>query len=292
VSVVLALLAAVVFGTAAAVQQHEAARTEVRATLRPGLLLRLARRPIWLLGLGGDIGGFGLQTWALTVGSIVVVQPILSTNLLIALAASSLLARRPLRRRQVFAMAGTVGGLVVFLLISAPTAQSTAVASGSAWAALALVVGAVGGASLVVGWSAVGATRAAAFAAAAGLAEACMVVLAKAFGDEVAQGPWVAARSWTPPVLVAMGLLTLLLVQTSYQVGLPVVTLPIAAVVEPVVASLIGIALFDERLDLHGYRGPLVLGAATALAGSLVVLARSEVGDHPPRSRSGEGAST
>ena len=47
-SALVALVAAAVFGIAVAVQQHEAARAEVKATLRPGLLMRLARRPMRL----------------------------------------------------------------------------------------------------------------------------------------------------------------------------------------------------------------------------------------------------
>ena len=282
-SALVALVAAAVFGIAVAVQQHEAARAEVKATLRPGLLMRLARRPIWLLGLVGDIGGFGLQTWALAIGSVVVVQPVMSTNLVFALVGSALLARRRLRRRQLCAIAGTVGGLVVFLVVASPTAHSEASASGWAWVALACLASGLVAAALWTGWHAPGPRQAAAFGVAAGLAEACMAVIAKSFGDDLARGIGVTARSWTPEALVGVGLVTLLLVQTAYQVGLPVVTLPVTAVVEPVAAAAFGVTLFRERLALSGLRGPCVLLAAVVMGTSLVALARGGFEAEQPR---------
>ena len=281
-SALVALVAAAVFGIAVAVQQHEAARAEVKATLRPGLLMRLARRPIWLLGLVGDVGGFGLQTWALAIGSVVVVQPVMSTNLVFALVGSALLARRRLRRRQLCAIAGTVGGLVI-LVVASPTAHSEASASGWAWVALACLASGLVAAALWTGWHAPGPRQAAAFGVAAGLAEACMAVIAKSVGDDLARGIGVTARSWTPEALVGVGLVTLLLVQTAYQVGLPVVTLPVTAVVEPVAAAAFGVMLFHERLALSGFRGPCVFLAAVVMGTSLVALARGGFEAEQPR---------
>ena len=53
--------------------------------MRPSLLLRLVRRPMWLAGTAADWSGFGLQALALGMGSILVVQPLLCTGLLFAL---------------------------------------------------------------------------------------------------------------------------------------------------------------------------------------------------------------
>src|SRR4051812_20901230 len=46
-------------------------------SLRPKLIVELARRPVWLAGVAGIIAGFLLQAAALGQGELSVVEPIL-----------------------------------------------------------------------------------------------------------------------------------------------------------------------------------------------------------------------
>jgi hypothetical protein len=83
--VILALGSAFLFAAGLVVQQKIAATTSSADALRFGFVLRLARRPQWLTGLGLDAGGFLCQAAALAVGRLVVVQPILATSVVFAL---------------------------------------------------------------------------------------------------------------------------------------------------------------------------------------------------------------
>jgi drug/metabolite transporter (DMT)-like permease len=224
--------------------------------------------------MAGDVIGFGLQTFALTVGSVVVVQPVVSVNLLFALAIGALLARRALTGGQWAATTGCVAGLVGFLVVAQPTEHSDAVAGAGAWALAVGVPVTVVAVVLVAGWTASAVRRGLLFGFAAGVAEAVMAVLAKAFGDRLAQGVAGTFRSWEPYVLVGSGVLTLLVVQTSYGVGLPTVTLPVNTIAEPLTATSIGVGLFGERLHLASWRGPAVVAALLVMGWSLVRLAR------------------
>ena len=56
-AVVLAIAAALLLGTGVALQQHEARRVGPERVLRPGLLVGLAARPRWLIGLVADMSG-------------------------------------------------------------------------------------------------------------------------------------------------------------------------------------------------------------------------------------------
>ena len=53
---------------------------------RPGLLIRVAQQPAWVLGVVAEVAGFVLQVIALRHGSLVVVQPLLTTSLLFTIA--------------------------------------------------------------------------------------------------------------------------------------------------------------------------------------------------------------
>src|SRR3954454_20830342 len=125
--IVLSLLAAALFGTSVALQSYEARRTDSRSSLRPSLLVVLAHRPLWLTGVVGDVAGFALQTAALALGSLVLVQPILTLALVAALIVNARLTKRRLLAWEWRAVAGVVVGLFVFYLAARPTPHSEGV---------------------------------------------------------------------------------------------------------------------------------------------------------------------
>ena len=270
--VVLSLLAASAFGVSVALQSHEASAVAARRSMRLGLLTSLATRPLWLIGLAGDIGGFVLQVAALSVGSLVVVQPLLPLNLVVALSVGARLAHRRLKGWEWRAVVGVLCGLVVFYIAARPTTQSEAVASVRGWFTTAVVVGAAMIMLAVIGRG-VGATgRAVMFGAAAGCAEAVMAVVSKAFGDRL--GVAGTLTSWEPYVVIVWGIVTLLFVQSAYQLDRSTVTLPVITVTEPLVSMAIGVGLFGEHFHLGVISGLLTVAGLGLVVRNLVVLAR------------------
>ena len=272
--VFLALLSAFVYGAGVVLQQRAALEAPPEEAARPRLLLRLVRRPLWLLGLSADVVGFGLQAAALHRGSLVVVQPLITTSLVFALVLTSVWTHEPISRRQWTAVGMVLLGLAVFLIVAAPNEESSAVAGMRDWILTTTTITAAAGVALAAGLKAVGSARAAFFAVAAGIADAFMAVMAKTFSGSFDDGLAATFRSWTPYALVAAGLIAMLLISTAYQAGHPTVSLPIITVTDPLVASLIGISLFGDELLLDGVRGPLVLLALAAIGTGLLMLSR------------------
>lgn len=283
-TVLLAALAAVVYGMAVAAQHHEAASIDPAHSLRPRLLLGLAVRPLWLLGLVGDLGGFALQTTALTVGSVVVVQPILTLSLVVSLLIGVRLDGSVLQRRDWAAVAGTLVGLAVFLVVARPSSHSDAVASTARWLLTLGAVALPAMCALALGRAMAGPRRGMCFAVAAACAEAVMAVLAKAFGDRLGHGVWRTFTSWQPYAVVGCGVIILVLVQSAYQVGEATATLPVLTVTEPIVAIALGAVLFGERVDLTGGRAPIVVLAIALMGGSLAVIASRRFSARAPGS--------
>jgi drug/metabolite transporter (DMT)-like permease len=290
VTVVFALMAAAVYGVAVALQNHEAALSDPGDSLRPRLLLGLMARPLWLLGVAGDIGGFALQTAALALGSLIVVQPILTLALVVSLMLGTRLDRRPLRRRDWVAVAATLSGLSVFLGVARPTEHSSATASTAGWLTMVGVIAAGIVMALTAG-RASEAHRATLYALAAAFAEAVMAVFAKAFGEGLGRGAWRSVMSWECGAVVVCGIITMLLVQSAYQVGQPTATLPVLTVAEPIVAIGIGIGLFGEHVHLAGWRAPVVAFAGVLMIRGLMAIAtRSE--DSAPAAFAAQGGSS
>ena len=80
-AIVLAVAACLCTATASVCQRKGARSTET-AGLDLRLVFRLARQPVWLLGIASMILGFVFQLTALHFGSLALVQPILAAELL------------------------------------------------------------------------------------------------------------------------------------------------------------------------------------------------------------------
>ena len=99
-AVLLALAGSACYAVAAVTQQRAAAQLAAGRAFDPGVLVRLGRRPAWLAGLAAVIAGFALQAAALGLGRLVVIEPVLASGLLFALALAAWRDRRPLRRAE------------------------------------------------------------------------------------------------------------------------------------------------------------------------------------------------
>ncbi len=79
--VVLALLAALLFALGSVLQQKAGLDApDASSGSSSGLILRMARKPVWLAGIAADALGFVGQAVALTIGRLAVVQPLLATS--------------------------------------------------------------------------------------------------------------------------------------------------------------------------------------------------------------------
>jgi drug/metabolite transporter (DMT)-like permease len=277
VIIALALLAALVFGGGVVLQQRVAWDVPAKYAARPGLLMRLIRRPLWLIGMGADGLGFALQAAALHRGSLIVVQPLITTSLLFTFVLTALLTKDAITASEWAWLVLLMIGLSVFLIVASPGEESSVkLVDARGWLLCTGVVVAVIIITVGAGLRTTSTTRAALFGVAAGIADAFMATLAKAFSGSFSHG-WLAVfRTWTPYAVVAGGITAILLISTAYQAGHPTISLPIITVVDPLVASLIGITLFGEHLMLGGSRGPIVTLAVLAMAAGFVALARND----------------
>lgn len=290
--VAFALGSALLYALASVLQQRAAEAAPTERSLRPGLLLHLAARPLWVAGVAADVAAYGLQFLALRRGSLVVVQLLLISGLLFALPLGAAIARprRWLGRREWLAASAVVGGLSLFLGVSAP-AVGRPETSGTAWAVIlaatlggALLLIAAGGpggrASAASGGRDApspqsGARRSALLAAAAGVLYGLTAALTKATSHLLSGGLAHAAGRWEPWALIACGLIGMVVAQSAFQAGPLAASLPMLTIVDPLVSVAIGALGFGETLARHP--GDVVLEAMglVVLSIGVIVLSRS-----------------
>jgi hypothetical protein len=134
---------------------------------------------------------------------------------------------------------------------------------------MALAATATGGAALAaaaLGLRAAERRRAVLLALAAGLADSCSAVVTMAFSHAAGHGVAALATSWTVYAVAVCGAGNVLLTQSAYQTGRPILTLPIIAAVTPVASVAVGVGLLGETPSI---------GVAGAVAAGLAVLVTS-----------------
>jgi drug/metabolite transporter (DMT)-like permease len=275
-AVALALVASCCFAVAAVIQQGVAARLPSGRAFDPAVLLRLIRKPAWLVGLAAVIAGFGCQAAALGLGRLVVIEPVLATSLLIALFLAARRARRALRRGEWAAALAVVAGLAVFLVAGQP-AGGQRTAGPAALGLAAAVAAAVTGLCAAMAGRLPGARRAVLLGVGGGAAAGATDALVKTVtvvgaGDVLSL--FADVRLY---LLIAVGLLAYTIQQNGYRAAGLAAFLPAFAVTEPVAGSLLGLIIYHERLSSQPAQIAVELAACAAAIWGIARLAASEM---------------
>jgi hypothetical protein len=254
--------AAVCFELGYVAQAADARRVEGD---RPGLLLRLARRPAWLGGTALVVCGLLLQLLALYLAPLSVVQPalVLGLGLLVVLAERRLGERLAPRGR--LAVAAAALG-VLLIALGGETDRTTATAHPvpvlGAFAVLVLGVLAVAHAG----------HRPRLLVLAAGLGEAWAVIAAKLAVNDLADGALATAAGWGAAAAAA-GLLALNAEMTGLQKVPATVAGPLVLVTSAAVPVLLAPAAIGERWASP----PAVLAGLALVVAAAVILGGARV---------------
>ena len=281
IAALLALLSALSFATSTVVQ-HRAATTAGGGDARAvQLFLKLLRTRAWLAGQATAAVGFALHGLALHSGQVVIVQPLLSSGLVLTLVLGFLVDRRhpgrPLPSRTQWISAGVVvAGLAIFL----PSAQPRHGAPTGSPVVLLLAGSAAIGAALLAAWWSRNPERphrALALGVAAGCGFGITGTLLK---QVVRNAPTSWPAIWPLLLMVAVGVTSIVLAQSAYQAGALIESLPSLTVLEPVVAVIVASRAYGEHL--HGgwlHHTGQALGLLLLAAG-VIGIARAETNRH------------
>jgi hypothetical protein len=290
-AILLALAASFCTATASVAQRQGASSIPMTDGFDVRLIFRLARRPVWLLGVASMILGFVFQLIALHFGALALVQPILAVELLLVFGYMALAARRrvKVKRRDWLAAAAMSAGLAAFLGLASPSGGRLH-ASGAAWLLAGLVTLGVVLIALAVAFGtgsragATGSRRAAVLGSATGISWGFVAAVIKELSSHLDDGVGAIFSNWSPYVLVATGAATMLLASHALAAGPLAASQPGFTILDPLSAGLLGVFMFGE----HIRTGPvylagevlslaIVIGGASALSRSCFIL--GEAGD-------------
>jgi drug/metabolite transporter (DMT)-like permease len=269
-SIILALLAALVFGISSVAEQRGTGHVQERKALSPRLLLDLVRDPLWDTAIGATVLGFVLQVLALKYGSLAVVEPLLICDLIFAVLINAHLRGR--RDPIIFVgSAMCAAGVAGFLVIGHPTGGKTAVA---AIVLLPLAVGLV----VLVGGSLYLAkhdkkVQALALALATGV---CYGVSAFLIKVVTGNGIHHLLTTWPIYALIVIGPVGFLLNQNAFQESgdliAPVLSILTAA--DPLISILLAVVFLSEKLNSSPGAILGQIATLTLMVAGIVIIAR------------------
>ncbi|MEU7260028.1 DMT family transporter [Streptomyces rimosus] len=272
----LAVSAACCLGSGFVLQQGAAQRAPMQDFLSLRLLLDLARMPRWLAGIGFMVAGMALGAAALGMGEVTLVEPLLATNLLFAMALSRRLTRQRLGRRGWGGLWLLAGGVTAFIVAGEPHGGRSPAGPLRHW----LLMGAVLGLALLLAACARRARmsrEAALLGVAAGLLYGLQDALTRISGERFGRGGWAALLTgWEPYAVLALGVLALVLVQSAFETAPLRMSLPALTAAQPLAGIACGVGFLGDRLNVTG--GALTWEAAGLAA---VVTGIVLIGGHP-----------
>jgi drug/metabolite transporter (DMT)-like permease len=296
-AILLALAASFCTATASVCQRRGARSSEVTG-FDVWLVFRLARRPVWLLGMASMILGFVFQISALRFGPLALVQPVLALELLFVFAYMAVIRRRvkvrgKVRRRDWLAAVAMSAGIGLFLGLASPSGGRLH-APGSWWWLAGLATVGIVLLALVLAFglgSRPGASRArkaALLGAATGISWGFVAAVIKELSSHLGDGIGAIFANWSPYVLIVVGAATMLLASHALAAGPLAASQPGFTILDPLSASLIGVLLFSEHIqagvwDLAGEAVALaiVIAGVSALSHSHLIAGEDGISSSP-----------
>ena len=262
--VALAAFASVLFNLAIVIQAQEAREVHRSPGVQISLIVRLLRRPRWLLGTALGLIAFPLQTIALLWAPLTAVQPADAAGLLVLLALGSRMLHERVGRREVLAVVAIILGIVI-LTIAAPKREVTHVGAADVLVPMFAIAAVALAPLLLRRWIGASALM---VVIGAGFSFALGAFCAKIVADALDREAWLA-------MLVAIGLAALaaavgtLSEQTALQRRQATQVAPIIFAIEllvPVALAVLVVGEDWERSSLAGILAALVLVVCGALA--------------------------
>jgi drug/metabolite transporter (DMT)-like permease len=265
----LALGAAIAYDSGYALQAYEARRAPAEHALRPGLLIYLLRRPIWVAAIALAIGGWVLQLLALGLAPLTLVQPVLALGLFLLLALGARLLGERVGPREWAAVAVIV--VAVGLIAWAAPEEAGTVPRDAGLAVALGVLLAVTVSPFAINLRAV--PPVALLVLSAGAADGLAAFVTKIVSEEASAGRWGLAAAWGAGAGLAV--LVGLLSESSalqraaatrvapavlvLQIVIPVVLAPLVGgeswAATPLGGAVLGIALALLSLGVLGLAG-------------------------------------
>jgi drug/metabolite transporter (DMT)-like permease len=273
---VVGLVAAVCLGLGWVLQQRVAAHAALSELLSFKLLFHLMRKRVWWLGILSMTTGSALGGWALQLGSVTLVEPLLSANLLFAFIFAALLGRNRLKRWEILGALLLSAALGVFIAVGHPNAAEHPNPSFAATVLAVCCVAGVVAALVAFAKRRTLPVESGIIAAGAGLMyglqdAATRSSLTRLDHDGLAgllTAPW-------PYIVLGSAIIGILLSQSAFRAARLDYSLPPTSAAEPIAGIALGVTVLGDRLSVSTVGLAVEAVCLVAMVAGVVLIGRS-----------------
>ncbi|HEX6520656.1 MAG TPA: DMT family transporter [Streptosporangiaceae bacterium] len=271
-----ALVAALLLGVGFVLQQYSAEQEPQSRFLSVRLLTDLLRKPRWLAGLGCMIVGQILQAWSIGHLELSLVEPLLTTYLLFALALAVPMSRQAFRLPEITGAIILISGVSLLSATRTTTPIGLSFGSFSHWPAAAIIAG-IAFIAVHIGHRREGQVRASLTGVGAGLVFGIQDALTRQTLEALQGGSsWtVLFSTWSAYAVIGAGITGIWLMQNAFSAAPLRASLPAIAAGEPLAGIVLGIVVFGDRIQVTPGMLAIEAGGIAALIVGAVAVARS-----------------
>jgi hypothetical protein len=270
--VTLTLIAALCNAIAAILQRRAVGAPEPHELFSKALVTAVSKNRLWLMGFGLQITAGILEVVALYRGTLILVEPLLVTDLVFLLLILHFRFGMKSGPREWFGIVAICIGLSIFLVVANPVGGKMQY-SGLVWT----ITGSVLAPLIILGIVTTRriktpSLRAGIGALTAGISFGFSAALVKLVLEQVQQGVGVALTGWALYAALISAAIAIIASQSAYGAGPIAVTQPVIEISSPMVSVILGISIFDEHIDTAALALIAeILGTALAILGIIIV---------------------
>lgn len=274
---ILAVVAASLLGTSFVLQQGAAQGLPAADFLHLRLVGELLRKPRWLAGIATMILGQLLSAWV--VGHIVlaIAEPLLATNLLVALSLAWPLSRQPLKVSEVVGAGVLLAGVAALSAAQSASSVHETIGSPRYWPYSGVAAATLTSGLALAARRRPGHARAILAGCGAGLAFGVQDALTRRVVDAIGGPHQLAAvlANWPVYCLVTAAVAGLWLMENAFSSAPLHVSLPAITATEPVCGMVLGMIVFREKVPVSPGMIALQSAGLIALVSGVVMVARA-----------------
>jgi drug/metabolite transporter (DMT)-like permease len=275
IGIAVTLVAALLLGCGFVLQQYAAERAPKAYFLRLALIGDLLRKRRWLAGVAVMVAGQLVSAWSVSHISLSLAEPLLSTNLLFALALAVPLSGQRLRAIELVGVILLSGGVAALSVARTANSPAMSFASPAGWlGAAAMAVIAAG--FLQAGRMRRGLARATLTAAAAGIVFGIADALTRQTVHVMDAHSFTALlTTWPGYSLVCANLVGLWLMESAFNTAPLHASLPAISAAEPAAGIVLGIIVFGDEVSISPAMIAVQITGVVALVAGVVLVARA-----------------
>jgi drug/metabolite transporter (DMT)-like permease len=270
------VLGALFNAVAAVIQRYEAGKPEPKELFRSDFSKKLTKNRKWLAGFALEGVAFLCLALALRKGSLLIVAPIMTIDLVFLMLILHFNKHVPAGKREWGAIAMICVGISGMLISAAPQSgqQPYLVSRVILVSTIIAVVIAVG--IYIVRRNSSGTARAAVSGVAAGFSFALVSVFTKIVTGQIGQGFFYIMSHWQVWALLIAGIVSIIMTQNVYGAGPVAVSHPTMEIVEPLVGIALGIYIFGDTVNLAPTNLFFAVVSAVIAGTGIALLGRSK----------------